>query len=133
MNRVKDNDTVEYLNDKFHKRRAIQQEQEEREILEREAAKKLLPKRPEKCRIYLLYDTSNGFYKIGRTTNLSARVKQLKIANACLDLCDFWEGIETDEAALHSMFAHKNVNGEWFSLEYSDIRLIHNHFANRQN
>ena len=34
VNRVKDNDTVEYLNDKFHKRRAIQQEQEEREILE---------------------------------------------------------------------------------------------------
>lgn len=72
--------------------------------------------------VYLL--GGGGYYKIGRTTNVNRRLRQLEIQLP-------WpvEIVHTipcekhvlSEIALHAMFAYKRSNGEWFCLEYKDL------------
>ena len=85
-------------------------------------------KRPEEDHgfVYLL-KADNGCYKIGRTTSLDDRIKQLEIASPCkLELV---LAIETDECreleeSLHCFFDDKRAKGEWFDLDGADVEYI---------
>jgi hypothetical protein len=79
-----------------------------------------------------------GFYKIGRTKNVAARMTQLKSMPlkvesvhtiACEDEIKF-------EKELHERFKDKRKSSEWFVLDENDIeelRLINHVVANGKN
>ena len=76
--------------------------------------------------VYLVRD-SDGLCKIGRTTNLSRRLPEIRYEYDC----DMTMIIATEttnapgvEAYWHSHFAEKRVYGEWFDLSDKDIRFF---------
>lgn len=70
---------------------------------------------------YILTDNS-GLYKIGSTTNLNERLKQLSIGNPNIQLCFY---LKCDvERILHDKFASKRVKGEWFKLTKEDLAYM---------
>lgn len=72
-----------------------------------------------------VYLIKNGvFYKIGKSENPEARLKQLKTATPnSLELIDQWE--VTDrwdvEKFLHDSFYTRQVSGEWFFLSEKEL------------
>lgn len=81
--------------------------------------------------IYLM--ESNGFYKIGRATLPSQRLKSLQTGNPHeIKLIKTWHtnsfnGVCCDciyESSLQALFSHKSVRGEWFALSSEDINLL---------
>lgn len=79
-------------------------------------------------KVYIL-KADNGLYKIGQTTHLSERIKQLGI-QLPYELELVWY-IPTDhvliaEKKLHDYFADKRIKGEWFALEEDDIECLTN-------
>jgi hypothetical protein len=87
--------------------------------------RKAIPK-PRFGFIYLL-GSEMGWYKIGLTKNLPARMKSfgLKLPFT-VELLHYFPTDDTLKAEneLHSLFANKRVNGEWFSLDPKDIETI---------
>lgn len=75
--------------------------------------------------VYLL--GGGGYYKIGRSRNVSRRMRQLEIQLP-------WpvevlhtipcEDHHASEKALHERFAGKRANGEWFALDDEDVEWI---------
>jgi len=82
------------------------------------------------CFIYLMKDTIRGLHKIGMAGNVGARFKQLKTANAGIELVCFYRGKESDEQVIHSVLRSfgKNVDCEWFLLSTADLDYFHNYF-----
>lgn len=79
--------------------------------------------------IYLV--TDGVFTKIGTTTNALNRLINLQTANARkLVLICVIEGGWDEEQALHKMFEHKKVRGEWFNLTKEDVDYIRDNFVN---
>jgi hypothetical protein len=76
--------------------------------------------------LYLLRSTT-GYFKIGRTTDPTNRIKTFEVK---LPFEVAYEHVfPTDdmfgmEKALHSRFAEKRVNGEWFALAPDDVEYI---------
>lgn len=88
-----------------------------------------VPSKPQKQNstgiVYVL--AGNGFYKIGKTTNLRARLSQLtpKLPfEVELIHTIKTEDIDSLEEFLHEQFAGKRVNGEWFRLDENDIKAL---------
>jgi hypothetical protein len=79
-----------------------------------------------KGHVYLLAATT-GDYKIGRSKNPPSRAKQIGVKMPFgVELIHV---IHTDdmrklESELHTRFAEKHVNGEWFSLSPEDVTYI---------
>jgi hypothetical protein len=62
--------------------------------------------------------------KIGRTTDLDARLKQLQRMNPRkLRLLGYVAGAAAEEAEIHRRFAHLRKHGEWFRLD-SDLKAF---------
>lgn len=85
------------------------------------------PAAPEPGFVYLLCAEMGGLYKIGRTGNVPARVRQL---NALLPFdvvvihtirCRDTRRLE---AVLKAHYAHRRVKGEWFALAPEDVAQI---------
>lgn len=70
---------------------------------------------------YIMTDDT-GLYKIGRSSNIKGRLKQLSIGNSSLKLLFYIEG--DYEKELHDKFANKHVKGEWYNLNKSDLKWI---------
>lgn len=89
-------------------------------------------KREKKCIVYVMRDTVRGFHKIGITKSLSSRLSQLKTANPAIEIVTHYNGIDTDEKHLHSVFKEmgKHIDGEWFELDSEDLELISEYFNN---
>lgn len=81
---------------------------------------------PESGWVYIL-KAATGHYKIGRTKNPDSRLETFGIKLPfeveydtlleCTDHIGY-------ELYLHTLYAHKRVNGEWFSLSQQDIEDI---------
>lgn len=76
--------------------------------------------------VYLI-QSPTGAYKIGRTTNPEDRMKTFEVKlpfeveYVCVIKTKDMFGLESQ---LHSQFADKRVNGEWFSLSPEDVDYI---------
>lgn len=83
--------------------------------------------------IYLAKDGLNGAIKIGITKNVDSRMLQLKTANASISILHIFEGMRSDEKALHEKFTKmgKRIGGEWFSLDDNDISFIQTYFDSK--
>lgn len=86
---------------------------------------------PVKVEIYLIKDTIRGVYKIGKAICSQKRLKQLKTANAGIEMFRFFDGVSEDERILHKHFIQqgKRIDGEWFSLGTSDFEYIESYFT----
>ena len=74
--------------------------------------------------VYLMYNKSNAYYKIGRTKNKSSleyREKTLQAQEPEVYTIDVWIVSENFEKKLHSKFSNKRKRGEWFELSNNDI------------
>ena len=75
--------------------------------------------------VYIL--ESNGKYKLGRTKNLSSRLQSYKTQNPFGIKVVYTRHVDDHiygERVILSMFPHKNIVGEWFSLEKDDVDLV---------
>jgi len=78
--------------------------------------------------IYIGCDLSRAAYKIGRTNNPTRRQHEIRKMNPTfiiIDyLCFFAQDSYKTEKMLHALFAQKRIDGEWFNLNYDDVRKI---------
>lgn len=80
------------------------------------------PKQQVKGYIYLLY--GGGYFKIGKTTQLSARGKQISLQlpfEVKLVHSINTNNVDQAERYWHTKFKSKRLNGEWFSLNDEDV------------
>ena len=81
------------------------------------------------CYVYLMHDTTNGFYKIGISNKPEYRERTLQSEKPTIELIrakqypsrDIAEAIES---SLHKVFSSKRIRGEWFSLDEKDVDKI---------
>ncbi len=78
--------------------------------------------------IYLAHAETTNDYKIGRTTNVFKRMKQLNGSQASnkIVLVKYVpvEDTRREEKKLHGMFLHRKKHNEWFTLSESDVELL---------
>lgn len=70
---------------------------------------------------------AHGRYKIGRTSNVEARLNQLQTGNherLSVELVIPTNEPDAMERALHRKWAHKRMGGEWFALSRRDMRWV---------
>lgn len=80
--------------------------------------------------IYVIYfDDSGGnrFYKVGMSVGVRGRLSTHQ-GSSPFDLyvaCAYYVGnMRAEEYALHQMFESKLVRGEWYALDYEDLKKI---------
>ena len=81
------------------------------------------------CFVYLMYDSSNGYYKIGISNQPEYREKTLQsekptIEKICAKAFPNRAIARAIESALHKTYESKRIRGEWFSLDIDDIKSI---------
>jgi hypothetical protein len=92
-----------------------------------ESVEDLKPKvNKEKCHLYLMIDTTNGYYKIGISNKPYYREKTLQSEKPTIELIatkafPSRKIAESIEKALHNTFSDKNIRGEWFNLSEEDV------------
>lgn len=75
--------------------------------------------------IYILQ--AGRWFKIGRTTDLGRRLKELRIQlpfKASLVYAAEVPQVKGCEQILHELFAKRRLNGEWFALTDADWRIL---------
>ena len=81
------------------------------------------------CYVYLMHDTTNGFYKIGISNNPEYRERTLQSEKPTIELIQAKQYpsrsiAEAIESSLHKVFAEKRIRGEWFTLDERDVDKI---------
>ncbi len=81
------------------------------------------------CYVYLMYDTSNGYYKIGLSNKPHYREKTLQSEKPTIELIankkfPVRKIAESIEKSLHCVYAEKRLRGEWFELDDKDVEHI---------
>lgn len=74
--------------------------------------------------IYLIRSDINGHYKIGITSNIRRRMRQLQTAqSSSLTLIDSFESKFPNkvETTLHNLYSYCKLSGEWFDLSVKEI------------
>ena len=128
----KNEETIEFLNYKAEKEfdeKARKEEADRRSS--RPVEKTDSPVR--NTNIYLILDTIRGVYKIGKSDNPTSRFNQLKTANAGIQYLCSYLADERCEKVLHDFFREKNVSGEWFAMDDTDIETFHRLFGRDSN
>jgi hypothetical protein len=72
--------------------------------------------------VYLI--SGGGYYKVGKTTNLQVRQKQIGLKvpfQVSVEHAARTNDIDCLESYWHERFAAKRINGEWFTLTEADI------------
>lgn len=82
---------------------------------------------PENGEGYVYILQGGRYYKIGKTNNLTRRIAE--ISPKLPFETSLIHAIETDdanrlEAILHNKYTSKQVNGEWFDLDWEDIQWL---------
>ncbi len=80
----------------------------------------------ESCYVYLMYDESNGYYKIGISNHPEYREHTLQSEKPTIVLVQAKQFpirpiAEAFEAALHKTYDNKRLRGEWFNLDSDDV------------
>ena len=96
---------------------------ETREILEE------TKQEDESCFVYLMVDTTNGYFKIGISNNPNYREKTLQSEKPTIELMASKQFpvrkiAESIEKSLHDVYAEKRLRGEWFELDEQDVKHI---------
>ena len=83
----------------------------------------------ESCFVYLMYDTTNGYFKIGISNNPEYRERTLQsekptIEKICAKEYPNRTIASAIESALHKAYDSKRIRGEWFALDANDINAI---------
>ena len=81
------------------------------------------------CYVYLMYDISNGYYKIGLSNNPDYRERTLQsekptIEKICAKEYPNRTIASAIESALHKSYDSKRLRGEWFALNDDDVAAI---------
>lgn len=81
------------------------------------------------CNVYLMLDSTNGYYKIGMSNNPEYREKTLLGEKPTISLLAYRKYpsriiASSIENALHNAFSSKRVRGEWFRLDDYDVWQI---------
>lgn len=81
------------------------------------------------CYLYLMKDTSNGFYKIGISNNPIYREKTLQSEKPTIEIITVKEFSSrkialTFESSVHKVYDAKRLRGEWFELSRNDLKEI---------
>jgi len=117
-----DNKTKEYV-----KKRNEQMDSEINDFIKEKIRSGSRRKETKTFNTYLIIDKGSGLYKIGKSVNVQKRLKSLKVACPMIELVGSY-GYDI-ESQLHKRFEAKNVTGEWFSLNESDIECIESEFS----
>ena len=83
----------------------------------------------ESCFVYLMCDTSNGYFKIGISNNPEYRERTLQsekptIEKVCAKEFPNRAIASAIESALHKTYESKRIRGEWFALDADDVKAI---------
>lgn len=78
--------------------------------------------------VYFVKAPISGLVKIGKTSDLNQRLRQLRWEH---DELEFLHSIESDdvvslEKQMHKHFEDKRIVGEWFDLKEEDLRTLKN-------
>lgn len=81
------------------------------------------------CFVYLMYDTSNDYYKIGISNNPEYRESTLQSEKPTIEMIiskkfPVRKIAESIEKALHETYSEKRLRGEWFELDLIDVGHI---------
>ena len=81
------------------------------------------------CFVYLMHDTSNGYYKIGISNSPEYRERTLQSEKPTIEMIaskkfPIRKIAESIEKALHSAYSEKRLRGEWFELNDNDVEHI---------
>ena len=92
-------------------------------------AKKRIPKikpaiKKEYC--YIMKDSINGLYKIGKSNNPKIREKTLQSEKPSINMIKVFD--KNIEKELHNRYKRERVRGEWFNLNKIQLRYICTHF-----
>lgn len=83
----------------------------------------------DKCFVYLMVDTTNGFYKIGMSKDPQYRESTLQSEKPTIELVCAKEFpnrqiASSIESALHKTYSEKNIRGEWFALTKQEVEAL---------
>ena len=98
------------------------------EVLQEEKEKqKAFQRKKIKGHIYFVKCLSTNLYKIGYSSDIDTRIKNLKNSSSTkLKLIKLIESDDCliDERHYHKFFSEKRKSGEWFDLDISDLKHI---------
>jgi hypothetical protein len=86
-----------------------------------------------KKKIYLLLDSKNNLIKIGQSYTPDLREKTLQGVAPNWDLITTWIAPIIEEKKLHKMFEDKRSRGEWFDLDFTDLKKIKKYMNKYKN
>ena len=87
--------------------------------------------------VYFIRNEYNGLLKIGKTNNLSRRMKEIeqcytflgmntqKIKLEAISYCPFNMNNSQVESYYHDLYKENRVIGEWFNISYKVVRKAH--------
>ncbi len=81
------------------------------------------------CFVYLMHDTSNGYYKIGISNRPEYRERTLQSEKPTIEMIaskkfPVRKIAESIEKALHKTYSEKRLRGEWFKLNSNDVEHV---------
>jgi hypothetical protein len=83
--------------------------------------------------VYLMLNTRNDCVKIGKSKRPTFREKTLQADEPDIELITYWIAPSTIEKQLHKKFETKRKRGEWFDLNFKDLKEIKDFMDNYEN
>ena len=84
-------------------------------------------------KIYLILDSVNNLIKIGQSFYPKTRENTLQGVSPEWDLITTWIAPSSEERELHRRYKHKRKRGEWFDLNFSDLKEIKKYMDRYKN
>lgn len=75
---------------------------------------------------YLMKNSRNGMYKIGKSINPSRREKTLQSEEPMIKMVKTWD--YDIENTLHKKYSKQRIRGEWFKLNNVQVKYICTHY-----
>ena len=83
--------------------------------------------------VYLMLNKRNDYVKIGKSKRPTFREKTLQADEPDIELITYWIAPSTIEKQLHKKFETKRQRGEWFDLNFKDLKEIKDFMDNYEN